>query len=56
MDAKLFIWTPKNEVVLKKNGIGYVKMNGVHGNPKRIKEWGMPTKVLISQLLLFLDY
>ena len=34
MGAKLFIGTPcmRNEVVLKKIGMGYVKMHGFHGN------------------------
>ena len=40
----------RNEGVLKKVGLGYVKMHSEFEN------WGMPTKVLISQLLLILDY
>ena len=41
----------QNEVVLKnKFGMGYVKIHGF-----RFENGGMPTNVLISQLLLILD-
>ena len=44
----------RNEGDLKKFGMGYVKMHGFHGNP--FENGGTPTKVLIPQLLLILDY
>ena len=57
MGTKLFIGTPlngKRRCPPKYFGIGYAKMHGFHGNP--LRNWDMPTKVLISQLLLILDY
>ena len=41
----------------KKTHLGYAKMYGFKGNPNLIfKNRGVPTKSLISQLLLILDY
>ena len=59
MGVKLFIWTPgmRNEGVFKFwyglcENAGIVSMATHSG----FENGGMPTKVLISQLLLILDY
>ena len=45
----------RNEVV-KKIGMAYVKMHVSMATHSRFVNGGMPTKVLISQLLLILDF
>ena len=39
-----------------KFGMAYWKMHSFHDNPGGFEKGGMPTKVLLSQLLLILDY
>ena len=39
------------------NPFGYVKLHGFHGNPLcDFKEWGVPTKILICQQQLVIEY
>ena len=45
----------RNESVLK-NGMSSVRMHCFHATHSGFENGGMPTKVLISQLLLILDY
>ena len=45
----------RNEGVLK-IGMGYVKMHGFHVTHSEFENGGVPTNVLISPLLLILDY
>ena len=47
----------QNEGVLKKKfGLGYVKLHDFYGNHNEFEKGGLPTKLLISQLFLILDY
>ena len=46
----------RNEVVLKNIGIGYVKCMVSMATDSGFENGVMPTKLLISQLLLILDY
>ena len=46
----------RNEGVVKKNNMGYVESMVSMTAHSRFENGGMPTKVLISQLLLILDY
>ena len=45
-----------NEGVLKKNGLGYVNCMVSMATHSEFEKGGLPTKLLISQLLLILDY
>ena len=52
-------WDPldrKRRCPKKKIGLCYLKLHGFYGNPLRIWEGGSAYKILISQLLLILDY
>ena len=46
----------QNEGVLKKLGMGYVKYIVSMVTHSKFENGGLPTKLLISQLLLILDY
>ena len=37
-----------NQGVIKKNGLGYVKLHGFYGNHSKFEKGGLPTKLLIS--------
>ena len=58
MGAKLSIGTPemRNKGALKKFGMGYVKIHGFMTTHSEFENGGLPIKLLISQLLLILDY
>ena len=45
----------RNEVVLKIFGMGHVKMHGSMATHSGFENGDMPTKLLISQLILILD-
>ena len=46
----------QNKGVLKIIGMGYVKMHGSMATHSEFVNGGMPTKVIISHMLLILDY
>ena len=59
MDVNLFNWDHLNAKILssKINSFGFMKLYGFHGNPlSDFKEWGVPSKILISQQHLILEY